>query len=809
MGDPVPIESSFTSVQFDDLNEFYPPRIDISTSYVLSPDFTPSSRDWVGLYQVGWQSAREYYTFEWAPAITSEDRRVSVTFQKRRLPTKEDGTSYQFCFVSRDGNVRGVSSVFQISSQPLGTIDDDDLECLEIEEDGLASLMLIRSKNQEAEVELLRAKEEASRLKSVRQQVETEREALKEQLSQTEAEKEAMAAQLEASMTKQEELQEDLRQKLTDRSELTKVMTQRDDCVRELEEEVRVLNKQLEEANGVTSNLRKKLIDVQDQMQVTEAKLLDSEREVHSLQASIAAVQQQTSQLKTSYEAKDNETDILKQRIYDLQGEKQAVTIRLTESEAKLQEKTAINLQLNDELAGYRNERENLRSRVARAEGSLAEHDRLAREHADQLTVNLVEANTDNKQLKDKVLSLQEELESAKRALEASQDDANIAQQNVIEVMGNHEAMSKELEKTKEELVLLQCQPSVGSPNNGPMFALNAAHQQTVQQRDRMKQEKEGLRRELAEARRREMVLKQSIQQLKEQTNESGVREENIALKEQVVDLNRRLKMGGDVYKEKYIECRELSMKVKKLEESMRQGSSTSEHEDDSDRAARELRVAKKLMDDLRRDNEQLRETAIATSEQIARLSEEKERQHGKLLELQAEREARMEPVERLEKENEALRDKYMELQATVEALNDSHPSFVHVSSQSNSGGQEDMEQLVAELSDRRQREKYLTEAVEKMQVEKVALEEAKEQLIKQLEQLEIKKTEEIGGIFEDLQAQMEMETKRSQSMAEEFGRKELEMKQQLEDSDMAFAKQMEEIERLQEQLNTQNGSRI
>jgi chromosome segregation ATPase len=667
--------------------------------------------------------------------------------------------------------------------------------------------MLIRSKNQEVEVELLQAKEETSRLRSVHQQVETEREALKEQLSQAEAEKDAMALQIEEATKKQEELQEKLSQKSTEKSELMKAMTQQDDSVKALEEEIRVLNKQLEEANGVTSTLRKKLSDVQDELQVTSAKLLDSEREVHSLQASIAAVQQQTSQLKTSFEAKDNETDVLKQRIYDLQGEKEAVTVQLKESEAKLQEKTAINLQLNDELAGYRSDNENLRSRLAKAESSLAEHDRLSRDHADQLTENLIDANTDKKQLKDKVLSLQEELESAKKALEVTQADANIAQQNVIEVMGDKEAMAKELEKTKEELSLLQKQPhdgspNSGSPNNGSMYALNMALNQTAQQRDRMKQEKEVLKRDLAEARRREMVLKQSIQQLKEQANESGLREENVALKEQVVDLNRRLKMGGDVYKEKYIECRELSVKLKKLEGSVRQDPSMSEHEEDSDRVPQELSVAKKLMDDLRRENERLRESASTTSEQIRKLGEEKEKEHGKLMELEMERETEMEAMERLKQQNEQLRDKYMELQATVEALNESHPSYVHVSPQSNGEELEDMKQLVAELNDRRQREKEL-------QKEKIDLEEKKELLIKRLEELEIKKTEEMEGLFGDFEAQMAEERKRSRAMTEEFDRKEQEMKQRLEESDLAYAKQMEEIERLQEQLNTQNGSRV
>lgn len=799
-------------VQFDDIDEFYPPNVDISPSYVLSSDFVPSSRDWVGLYKVGWQSSRDYYTFEWAPAISSEDRRVQLTFKARRLPTKEDGTGYQFCYVSRDGNVRGVSSTFQVSSQPLGNIDDDDLECLEMEDDGMASLMLIRSKNQEVEDELLLAKEETSKLKSLHQQVETEREALKERLTVTEAEKETLVSCIEDATTNQSRLQQELQQKLAERGDLKKQLEIRDDRVKELEEEVGALNARIKESYEGNAGLQKKLADTQEQSQALATKLQDSEREVQSLQASIAAVQQQTSQLKTSYEVKDNEADVLKQRIYDLQGEKEAVALRLKESDSRLQETTAINLQLNDQLAVESSESQKLRSQLTETEGVQLEHQRMMKQHADQLSMNLADANAEILQLKDHVLILQEELESTKKSLELSQADANIAQQNVIEVMGNQEVMRQELEERKEELVRLQSQPRGGSGNNGSMFAFNVAHQQTARQREQLKQEKEALRRELSESKRKEAVLKQSLQQLKEQVNESGVRDENIALKEQVVDLNRRLQMGGDVYKEKYIECRELSLKVKKLQEVRRRTSSQPELEDDFEKVTRDLETAKKAINSLQRENEELKATVVTSNEpQMERLRQENERQHGKLMELQATLEAQTQPeVERLRQENETLHGKVMELQATIDVLNDSHPSFVHVtSSQPDSEEQEHMEQLAAELRDRRQRENGLKEDIEKLEAEKGVLEEEKKQLAELLEQVETKKTEEVEGIVQDLHAQMEQEVMSRQSMEEDFSRKEREMMGRLEESDMAFARQMEELERVQAELDNVRGSRI
>ena len=35
--------------------------------YTVTSDLVPASRDWVGLYKVGWMSPRDYVYYEWAP----------------------------------------------------------------------------------------------------------------------------------------------------------------------------------------------------------------------------------------------------------------------------------------------------------------------------------------------------------------------------------------------------------------------------------------------------------------------------------------------------------------------------------------------------------------------------------------------------------------------------------------------------------------------------------------------------------------------------------------------------------------------
>ncbi len=135
-------------VTFKEVLKSYAPGEALSVRYELQEDYSPASRDWVGLFQVGWTSSRDYYTFEWAP--TPGANKGTVKFAGRRLPP-EDSHFYQFCYVSSNGRVRGASPPFQFSSSSLCKHNVDDLELVEVNED---SLMILQAKSgQEAEIQ--------------------------------------------------------------------------------------------------------------------------------------------------------------------------------------------------------------------------------------------------------------------------------------------------------------------------------------------------------------------------------------------------------------------------------------------------------------------------------------------------------------------------------------------------------------------------------------------------------------------------------------------------------------------------------
>lgn len=146
-------EQKQDSVSFFNVQKSYPPGEKLNIGYTLSAELKRSTRDWVGLFRVGWSSSRDYYTFEWAPSRPDDNLKGEVTFAGRRLPP-EDNHFYQFCYVTSDGRVRGASPPFQFLAVSLARVDD-----LELVEVGEESLMILQPKKMREELEFIKRNE--------------------------------------------------------------------------------------------------------------------------------------------------------------------------------------------------------------------------------------------------------------------------------------------------------------------------------------------------------------------------------------------------------------------------------------------------------------------------------------------------------------------------------------------------------------------------------------------------------------------------------------------------------------------------
>ncbi|XP_073319632.1 tax1-binding protein 1 homolog A isoform X2 [Pagrus major] len=125
--------SNFAHVIFQNVGKSFLPQAPLECRYTLTPYIAPHPKDWVGIFKVGWSTARDYYTFLWSPMPENYEPgstvHRTVVFQGYYVP-KSDGEFYQFCYVTHAGDIRGASTPFQFRSatptEELLTVTEDD-----------------------------------------------------------------------------------------------------------------------------------------------------------------------------------------------------------------------------------------------------------------------------------------------------------------------------------------------------------------------------------------------------------------------------------------------------------------------------------------------------------------------------------------------------------------------------------------------------------------------------------------------------------------------------------------------------------
>ncbi|XP_061809656.1 tax1-binding protein 1 homolog B isoform X1 [Nerophis lumbriciformis] len=125
--------SNFAHVIFQNVGKSYLPHAALECHYTLTQFLKPHPKDWVGIFKVGWSTARDYYTFLWSPLpenyVDGTAVNRTVVFQGYYVPN-DDGEFYQFCYVTHKGEIRGASTPFLFranspSEEELLTVEDE------------------------------------------------------------------------------------------------------------------------------------------------------------------------------------------------------------------------------------------------------------------------------------------------------------------------------------------------------------------------------------------------------------------------------------------------------------------------------------------------------------------------------------------------------------------------------------------------------------------------------------------------------------------------------------------------------------
>ncbi|XP_051527018.1 tax1-binding protein 1 homolog A-like [Myxocyprinus asiaticus] len=201
--------SNFAHVIFQNVGKSFLPQAALECHYTLTPFITPHPKDWVGIFKVGWSSARDYYTFLWSPMPENytEGSTVhrTIIFQGYYVP-RSDGEFYQFCYVTHTGEIRGASTPFQFRpATPTGE------ELLTVEDDGNSDILVVTTKTGLLEQRVEEARQECRELQKALCLLTQERDQLQERQRQQNQElQKGLCEEEEAAQARVRQLEQDL-----------------------------------------------------------------------------------------------------------------------------------------------------------------------------------------------------------------------------------------------------------------------------------------------------------------------------------------------------------------------------------------------------------------------------------------------------------------------------------------------------------------------------------------------------------------------------------------------------------------------
>ncbi|XP_005994363.1 tax1-binding protein 1 homolog B isoform X5 [Latimeria chalumnae] len=273
--------SSFAHVIFQNVAKMYLPNAPLECHYTLTPYIKPHSKDWVGIFKVGWSTARDYYTFLWSPVPDNYVEGTSVNrvliFQGYYLPN-DDGEFYQFCYVSHLGEIRGASTPFQFrAASPT-----DDL--LMVQDECNSDILVVTTKVGFLEQKIQEALKEKEKLLKVTSVLEEESVQLREHVER-----------LERELEHEKELYEQCQKKCKDLFHTTETLKAEKEEIKKNYEEVFSKIVQLEE----------------DIMTVTQ-KGIAKETELDSLKDKLKKIMLEKEQLECQLKNEKDEKELYK-----------------------------------------------------------------------------------------------------------------------------------------------------------------------------------------------------------------------------------------------------------------------------------------------------------------------------------------------------------------------------------------------------------------------------------------------------------------------------------------------------------------
>uniref|UniRef100_A0A8C7LZB5 Tax1 (human T-cell leukemia virus type I) binding protein 1b n=1 Tax=Oncorhynchus mykiss TaxID=8022 RepID=A0A8C7LZB5_ONCMY len=496
--------SNFAHVIFQNVGKSYLPHAALECHYTLTQFIKPHQKDWVGIFKVGWSTARDYYTFLWCPVPEDHTEGTAihraVVFQGYYVPN-DDGEFYQFCYVTHKGEIRGASTPFLFRAQSPS---EDEL--LTVEDECNSDILVVTTRTGYLEQKM----EEAHR----------EKEELVQTMSLLQNEK----AQLEEEKGR---LHKECEQEKEKFAQLRRETQEVQASCQALQEEREEVKRRLEEATA-------RVLQLEDDLIRVTQKGLQKETELDSLKDRVKKLTLEKDGLESHQKDEKDEKELYKIHLKKRELEN-------TKLSAELQMLKAVDVNKENTIAQFKEE-------VGRLRSCLTEKEKQHQEVLAQASP-LSELKAMKEQLRQKEEQLQAKQQQASM-LSAELRDASSARDRTMADLYRMRLETDALQQGKQE-ALAQC-----SRLEGLVKQMKDDAQQEAQAKSEVCRVED-------EAGADSATVAELQREVEDEADPATVAE----LQREVEDLKLRLHMAAEHYKEKYKECQRLQRQVVKLSE--------------------------------------------------------------------------------------------------------------------------------------------------------------------------------------------------------------------------------------------------
>ncbi|XP_030638612.1 tax1-binding protein 1 homolog B isoform X2 [Chanos chanos] len=420
--------SNFAHVIFQNVGKSYLPHAALECHYTLTQFIKPHPKDWVGIFKVGWSTARDYYTFLWSPLPESytEGTAVnrSVVFQGYYVPN-DDGEFYQFCYVTHKGEIRGASTPFQFrASSP------SEEELLAVEDEGNSDILVVTTK--------------ASYLEQKVEEVRQEKEELQRNLDVVQRERDGLTEERERLQKEKGDLLEEKDRLQKECEKEREIGTQLKKEIQELQLSSQTLQEEREEMKKISEEKMARLLQLEEDLIGVTQKGLQKETELDCLRDRVK---------KLSVERETQEAQLKNER-----DEKELYKIHLKNRELENTKLSAELHMLKSVDVNKENTIAQLREELGRLKACLTEKE----QQHQQILANLSpsgEIKLLNEQLRQKEEQLrqkEEQLRQKEEQLQATQQQAALLSAELREASSSRDRSMSELYRMRVEMDTLR-----------------------------------------------------------------------------------------------------------------------------------------------------------------------------------------------------------------------------------------------------------------------------------------------------------------------------------------------------------------